>query len=119
MAIANIQVRELVKEKRLRYEDIANHIGISRVWLSNLMSEELSEEWLRKILDAISDLQENQPHWIKHEKGFWTFINDKGERDGFTPSYECSECGSQGWKNPEIMNFCPVCGMKMRRDDDY
>lgn len=25
----------------------------------------------------------------------------------------------KGWKNPEIMNFCPVCGMKMRRDDDY
>ena len=117
MAIANIEVRELVKDKGLRYEDIANKIGVSRVWLSRLMSKELSQEWLRKILDAISDLSENQPHWIEHEKFYWTYVNDKGEKDGWVPAYECSECGSAGWRNPEVMNFCPVCGMKMRQGD--
>lgn len=115
--IANIEVRELVKDKEIRYEDIANKIGISRVWLSRLMSEELSQEWLRKILDAISDLSENQPHWIKDDKFYRSFVNDKGEKDDWIPVYKCSECGSAGWRNPEVMNFCPVCGMKMRQGD--
>lgn len=54
--------------------------------------------------------------WIERKHGYWSFVNDKGERDGWIPSYECSECGSGGWRNPEVMNFCPNCGAKMEAD---
>lgn len=50
-------------------------------------------------------------HWIEHEKGYWSQVNEKGERDGWIPMYECSECGSQGWMDKE--NYCPNCGAKM------
>jgi hypothetical protein len=52
--------------------------------------------------------------WIKHERGYWTFVNKDGERDGWIPDYECSECGSRGWKYADNMNFCPQCGADMR-----
>lgn len=56
--------------------------------------------------------------WIKHERGYWTFVNKDGERDGWIPDYECSECGSRGWKYADNMNFCPQCGADMREDTD-
>ena len=52
--------------------------------------------------------------WIEHKQGFWTYVNKQGERDGWIPDYECSVCGSRGWRNPEVMNWCPVCGSKMK-----
>lgn len=54
--------------------------------------------------------------WIERKHGYWSFVNDKGERDGWIPSYECSECGSGGWRNPEVMNFCPNCGARMEAE---
>jgi len=55
-------------------------------------------------------------HWIRHEHGFWTFVNDKGERGGWIPDYECNLCGSRGWEY--AMNFCPNCGARMKGADD-
>ena len=70
---------------------------------------------LRKDLRNLPSAQPERKtgKWIKRKHGYWSFVNDKGERDGWIPSYECSECGSGGWRNPEVMNFCPSCGAKM------
>ena len=51
-------------------------------------------------------------YWIKHDKGFWSRINSKGEKDGWIPDYECSVCGSRAWK--QKTNYCPQCGADMR-----
>ena len=74
-------------------------------------------------VEAIINLPSAQPErktgkWIERKHGYWSFVNDKGERDGWIPSYECSECGSGGWRNPEVMNFCPSCGADMRGEHD-
>ena len=79
----------------------------------------LGEKWaVDKCQMAIKDLPSAQPErktgkWIERKHGYWSFVNDKGERDGWIPSYECSECRSGGWRNPEVMNFCPNCGARM------
>jgi len=67
---------------------------------------------------AIEALENERPkgHWIRHEHGFWTFVNDKGERGGWIPDYECNLCGSRGWEY--AMNFCPNCGARMKGADD-
>jgi hypothetical protein len=58
--------------------------------------------------------ERKQGEWIKHEHGYWTRVNEHGERDGWLPDYECSLCGSRGWTwMAENMNFCPNCGAKM------
>lgn len=53
-----------------------------------------------------------QGEWIEHEHGFWTFVNGKGERDGWIPDYECNLCGARGWKFKTP--FCPTCGARMK-----
>jgi len=67
---------------------------------------------------AIEALKNERPkgHWIRHEHGSWTFVNDKGERGGWIPDYECNLCGSRGWEY--AMNFCPNCGARMKGADD-
>ena len=75
------------------------------------------------VIDMIKDLPSVQPElnkgkWIKHERGYWTFVNKDGERDGWIPDYECSECGSRGWKYADNMNYCPQCGADMRGEED-
>jgi hypothetical protein len=55
--------------------------------------------------------QEPTGHWIKHEHGFWSCVNKNGERDGWIPDYECSECGSRAWEHKT--NYCPQCGAWM------
>ena len=74
----------------------------------------------RVIREALKDAQpERKPgKWIERKHGYWSFVNDKGERDGWIPSYECSECGSGGWRYPEVMNFCPSCGADMRGEQN-
>ena len=59
-------------------------------------------------------IRKKEGHWIKHENGYWTFLNDKGDCDGWIPDYECSICGSRGWKNRDGMNYCPNCGANMK-----
>ena len=53
--------------------------------------------------------------WIKREKGFWTFVNNEGERDGWLPSYECDNCGSASWKAK--YKYCPMCGARMENTE--
>lgn len=67
-----------------------------------------------EVLAKLNREQEPTGGWIKHEHGYWSFINEKGERDGWQPEYECSKCGSNGWKYPEILNYCPNCGEKKK-----
>lgn len=87
----------------------------------------LDNAWINgtSLLDAneavkqLSDLpsaDNPQGEWIKHEHGFWTFVNDKGERDGWIPDYECNLCGSRAWRFKT--NFCGNCGAKMKGADD-
>lgn len=53
----NLDIRVMVSESGLRYIDIAKQMGISRVWLSNLMRYELTTENREKILKAIRELK--------------------------------------------------------------
>ena len=86
----------------------------------------LDNAWINgtSLLDAneavkqLSDLPSaDRPlgEWIEHEHGFWTFVNDKGERDGWIPDYECNLCGARGWKFKTP--FCPTCGARMKGAD--
>ena len=53
----NLDIRVMVSESGLRYIDIAKQMGISRVWLSNLMKYDLTTENREKILKAIRELK--------------------------------------------------------------
>lgn len=53
----NLDIRVMVSESGLKYTEIAKHMGISRVWLSNLMRYELTTENREKILRAIRELK--------------------------------------------------------------
>ena len=52
----NLDIRVMVSESGLKYTEIAKHMGISRVWLSNLMRYDLTPENRSKILRAIREL---------------------------------------------------------------
>ena len=56
----NLDIRVMVSESGLRYTDIAKQMGISRVWLSNLMRYDLTIENREKILKAIRELNEER-----------------------------------------------------------
>lgn len=56
----NLEIRVMVSESGLLYQDIAKKMGISRVWLSNLMRHDLSPENRNKILKAIRELKEER-----------------------------------------------------------
>ena len=56
----NLDIRVMVSESGLKYTDIAKQIGISRVWLSNLMRYDLTPENRNKILKAIRELREER-----------------------------------------------------------
>ena len=53
----NLDIRVMVSESGLRYIDIAKQMGISRVWLSNLMRYDLTPQNREKILKAIRELK--------------------------------------------------------------
>lgn len=53
----NLDIRVMVNESGLKYKDIAHQMGISRVWLSNLMRYDLTPENREKILKAIRVLK--------------------------------------------------------------
>lgn len=59
MNLNNIDIRKRVSESGLKYKDIAKQMGVSRVWLSTLMSRPLSSENKSKIMCAIKALIEN------------------------------------------------------------
>lgn len=53
----NIDIRVMVSESGLKYTEIAKQMGISRVWLSNLMRYDLTTDNREKILRAIRELK--------------------------------------------------------------
>ena len=53
----NLDIRVMVSESGLKYTEIAKHMGISRVWLSNLMRYDLTTDNREKILRAIRELK--------------------------------------------------------------
>jgi hypothetical protein len=54
----NLDIRILISESGLKYQDIAKHMKISRVWLSKLMRYPLTEDWRDRILSAIMEMKE-------------------------------------------------------------
>lgn len=52
----NLDIRILISDSGLRYQDIAKHLGISRVWLSHLMRYDLTTENREKILKAVREM---------------------------------------------------------------
>lgn len=56
----NLDIRILVNESGLKYQNIAKKLGISRVWLSRLMGRKLTPEWRDKILSAIMEMKEGR-----------------------------------------------------------
>ena len=63
----NIDVRIIVDESGLTYIDIAKQMGISRVWLSNLMRHDLTMENREKILKAIKELEKKKKEKETHD----------------------------------------------------
>ena len=53
----NLDIRVMVSDSGLKYTNIAKQMGISRVWLSNLMRYDLTTENREKILKAIRELK--------------------------------------------------------------
>lgn len=56
MTMRNLDICLLVSDYRLQYKDIANQMGISRVWLSTLMRYDLEPQDRKRILKAIDEL---------------------------------------------------------------
>lgn len=53
----NLDIRVIVSESGFLYKDIAKQMGISRVWLSNLMRYDLTPENRERIMKAIGELR--------------------------------------------------------------
>lgn len=56
----NIDVRVIVSESGLTYKRIAEQMGVSRGWLSNLMRYDLTPANRERIMKAIRDLSKEQ-----------------------------------------------------------
>lgn len=54
----NLDIRVLVSDSGLRYQDIAAQMGISKWWLSKLMNRELSKENRSRVMKAIMELKD-------------------------------------------------------------
>lgn len=55
----NLDIRIMVSENKVRYQDIAKKMGISRQWLSELMRRNLSPEKRQQIKQAIMELRDD------------------------------------------------------------
>lgn len=53
----NIEIRQAVANKRLRFYEVAEAMGISRYTLSTWLSKELSEEKKAQVLSAIEQIK--------------------------------------------------------------
>ena len=66
----NLDIRVLVSDANLKYKDIAAQMGISKWWLSKLMSHELTKENRSKVMKAIMELKgENNDRICESKKG--------------------------------------------------
>ena len=58
----NLDIRLMADENKVRYQDIARKMGISRQWLSELMRRNLSPERRQQIKQAIMELKDDRDH---------------------------------------------------------
>ena len=130
------EAKSRVKSDIYQYADFSDNPNEDEFWqaLDMLLEQEPSGDAISRqaalklfathdghyLYEAIRDLPSVTPnqrtgHWIEHEKGFWSCVNKNGEREGWIPDYECSECGSRAWKHKT--NYCPHCGAKMESEE--
>ena len=55
----NLDIRIMADVNKVRYQDIARKMGISRQWLSELMRRNLSPEKRQQIKQAIMELKDD------------------------------------------------------------
>lgn len=53
----NLDVRVMVSDAGVHYQDIAKQMGVSRVWLSHLMRYDLSPQNKERIVKAVRELR--------------------------------------------------------------
>ncbi len=111
-AISRQAVLESIKNL---YPDmpVMDIMGARRKWLEKYAPYFECENAVEH-LPSIKPQEPKTGHWIEHKHGFWSFVNEKGERDGWMPDYECSLCGSRAWK--QATKYCPNCGTKMESE---
>ena len=57
MKMNNIEVRQLIERKRLKYYEVANALGVNVSTLSRWLQVELSEERKTKVVKAIKSIK--------------------------------------------------------------
>ena len=55
MILNNIEVRQAIEKKRLKYYEVAQAIGIDACTLSKWLQKELTEERKKRVMDAINN----------------------------------------------------------------
>lgn len=54
--MANAEIRELIRKKRLRHYEIAKALGVNEFTFSRWLRNELPDEKKRKIIEAIEQI---------------------------------------------------------------
>ena len=57
MKMNNLEVRELIERKRLKYYEIAERLGVNSTTLSRWLQTELTPERKTKVLKAIKSIK--------------------------------------------------------------
>lgn len=81
MSMENIDIRRLVCDSGLTYAMIAEEMGISRVWLSNLMRYQMTDDNKQKVMDAINVLIEKRNNTASRPHLSWTRCDEKLPKD--------------------------------------
>ena len=58
--LQNMEIREATKKAGVRNWEVAEALGISPCWYSQLLRHEFNDDLKRRALDAIRDLAEKQ-----------------------------------------------------------
>lgn len=53
----NVDIRMMVSDEGIKYKDLAEKMGISRVWMSHLMRYDLTTENRKRIMKAIEEMK--------------------------------------------------------------
>ena len=56
MNLNNLEIRQMIEQKRLRYYEVARKVGVSQVTLSIWMQTELTGERRERVIKAIESL---------------------------------------------------------------
>ena len=57
MVFNNIEIRQAINDKRLRYYEVADALGIHAESLSRMLRKELDGEQKQRVLDAIKSIK--------------------------------------------------------------